>query len=74
MGLVHIGGCRCGGLFQFCGFHSCCVFRNNEMIYAVLDIAIHECGQIVYGIIDAVIGDASLWLVVGSDFGRTVTG
>lgn len=44
------------------------------MVDTVLDISVHESCQIIYGIINAMIGYAALRIVVCADFGRTVTG
>ena len=43
-----------------------------QLVYAVLDVAVHEGGQIVHRPIDAVIGDAALRLVVGTELGLAV--
>lgn len=37
-------------------------------------IAIHECGEIVEGEVDAVVGDAVLGVVVGADFFIAIAG
>ena len=44
------------------------------MVDAVLDVAVHEGGEVVDGVVDAVVGDAALRIVVGADFGRAVAG
>ena len=42
------------------------------MVDTVLDVAIHECSEIIYGVVDAMVGDASLRIVVGSNLCATV--
>ena len=42
------------------------------MVDAVLDVSVHEGGEIVDGVVDAVVRDASLRIVVSTDFNRTV--
>ena len=37
------------------------------MVDAILHISIHKSREIVNGIVDAVVGDATLWVVVGAD-------
>lgn len=44
------------------------------MVNAVLNVAIHKGGQIVNGIVDAVVGDTSLRIIVGTYFCRSVSG
>ena len=44
------------------------------MIDAVLNITVHKGGEVIDGIVDAVVGDTSLRIVVGAYLGRTVTG
>src|ERR1700716_2298185 len=48
--------------------------RHLELIDQLLDLAIHHAGEIVRRVADAVIGDAALRIVVGSDLGRPVAG
>ena len=50
------------------------VFGNREAVNAVLNVAVHEGGEVVNGVIDAVVGDATLGKVVGANLGRTVAG
>ena len=52
------------GLFELLG-----ILSDNEVIDAVLDIAVHKGGQVVDCVADAVVGNASLRIVVGTDFG-----
>ena len=59
---------------QFGLLQSFCIFRHDEVVDAVLYVAVHKCRKIVYGVVDAVVGDASLWIVVGTDFCTAVTG
>ena len=44
------------------------------MVNAVLNVPIHKGGQIVNGIVDAVVGDTSLRIIVGTYFCRSVSG
>ena len=44
------------------------VFSDYELVYHVLDIAVDKGLKIIYGIVDAVVGDAPLRIVVGADF------
>ena len=59
---------------QFGLLQSFCIFCHDEVVNAVLDVAVHEGCQVVDGIVDTVVGDASLWIVVGTDFCTAVTG
>ena len=49
------------------------VLGHDQMIDAVLNIAVHEGREVVDGVVDAVVGDASLGIVVGTYLGRAVT-
>ena len=60
-------------LLQLTFFQSFCILCNNQMVDTILDISIHESCQIVYRIIDTVIGYTSLWIIVCADFSRTVS-
>mgnify|MGYP007026104471 CR=1 FL=1 len=51
---------------QFALFQSFCIFRHNQVVDAVLDVSVHEGGEIVDGVVDAVVRDASLRIVVGA--------
>ena len=42
------------------------------MVDAVLDIAVHEGGKIIDGVVDAMVGDASLRIVVCANLGTAV--
>ena len=42
------------------------------MVDAVLDVSVHKGGEIINGVVDAVVGDASLRIVVGAYLGRAV--
>ena len=42
------------------------------MVDHVLNVAVHESGEVVDRVVDAVVGDAALRIVVGADLGRTV--
>ena len=48
--------------------------RYSQMVDTVLNVSIHKGGQIVNGIVDAVVGDTSLWIIVGTYFCRSVSG
>ena len=39
-----------------------------------MDVSVHEGGEIVDGVVDAVVRDASLRIVVGADFSGAVAG
>ena len=39
------------------------------MVDAILNVSVHKCRQIIDGVTDAVVGDATLRVVVGADFG-----
>ena len=53
--------CSAYGSFQLLG-----VFGKLEGFDAVLDVAVHEVGQVVHAPADAVVGDAALGIVVGA--------
>lgn len=57
------------GLFQPLG-----VLSDGEVVDAVLYVAVHECREVVDGVVDAVVGDATLRVVVGADLCAAVTG
>ena len=42
------------------------------MVNAVLDVAIHKSCEVVDGVVDAVVGNATLRVVVSAYFGRAV--
>ena len=44
------------------------------MVDAILDVTVHKGGQVVDCVADAVVGNTALWIVVGTDLGRAVTG
>jgi len=48
------------------------VFGHGEGIEEGLDIAVHEIGEVMGGVADAMVGDARLREVVGADFGAAV--
>lgn len=49
-------------------------FGGLEMFDQVVDVAVHGGGDVTARVADAVIGDAVLRKVVGTDFFTTVTG
>lgn len=61
-----------GGVLEFALLEALGVFRYDQMVDAVLDVAVHEGRQVVDRVVDAVVGDAPLRVVVGTDLGRTV--
>ena len=58
---------------QLAVFYPFGIFGNDEAVDAVLYIPVHKSGEVVNRIIDAMVGDAPLWEIVGADFGRPVT-
>ena len=59
-------------MLKFTFFQAFCIFRYNQMVDAILDFSVHEGTEVVDGIVDAMVGDASLWVVVSTNLGRTV--
>ena len=59
-------------MLKFAFFQSFCIFRYNQVVDAVLNFSVHEGTEIVNGLVDAMVGDSSLRIVVGTDLGRTV--
>ena len=57
------------GLFQALG-----ILGHDKMVDAVLYLSVHEGWQIIYGVAYAMVGDASLRIIVGANFGRAVAG
>ena len=57
---------------EFTLLESLGILGDNEMIDAILDIACHEGLEIVDGVVDAMVGDAALREVVGTDLGTAV--
>ena len=45
---------------QFGLLQSFCIFRHDEVVNAVLDVAVHEGCQVVDGVVDAVVDNTSL--------------
>lgn len=45
------------------------VLRHLELVYALLDVSVHEDGQVIHGPVDAVVGHAGLRIVIGADLG-----
>ena len=43
------------------------------MVYAVLNLTVHEGREVIYGIIDSVVCDATLGVVVGAYLGAAVS-
>ena len=56
-------------LFQFFG-----ILGNDEVVDAVLNVTIHEGWQVVDGVANAVVGDATLGVIVGANLCRAVAG
>ena len=50
------------------------ILRDGELIDYILDVSVHKCLKIVYGIIYTVIGDTPLRVVLGTYLSRTVAG
>ena len=44
------------------------------MVDEVGEVAAEDSGQIIDGVVDAMVGDAALREIVGADFGRAVAG
>ena len=44
------------------------------MVDAILNVAVHESLEIVDGVVDAMVGDASLRIIVGANLCRAVAG
>ena len=59
-------------ILHFSFLQSFGIFGYDEVVDAVLYVAVHKRLQIVYGIVYAVVGDAALRIIVCTDFGRTV--
>ena len=49
------------------------ILGHDQVVDAVLDVAVHEGREVVDRVVDAVVGDAPLRVVVGADLGRAVT-
>ena len=50
-----------------------CVLGDGQLVDDLLDVAVHEDGQVVHRVVDAVVGHAGLGVVVGADLGGAVT-
>ena len=59
-------------VLKFAFFQTFRIFRHNQVVDAVLDVSVHEGGEIVDGVVDAVVRDASLRIVVGAFLGGAV--
>lgn len=55
-------------ILHFSFLQSFSVFGYDEVVDAVLYVAVHKRLQIVYGIVYAVVGDAALRIIVCTDF------
>ena len=44
------------------------------MVDTVLNVTVHKGGEVIDGIVDTMVGDASLRIVVGTDFSGAVSG
>lgn len=42
------------------------------MVYDILDVAVNESLQIIYGVVDAMVGDAALRIIIGPYLCRAV--
>ena len=49
--------------------HALSVLSDDEVVDDILDVTVHEGGEVVDGVVDAVVSDASLRIVVGADLG-----
>src|SRR5512141_317236 len=47
---------------------------HAECIHQLVQVTVHHVREIVHRQIDAMVGDATLWIVVGPDLGRPVAG
>ena len=56
-----------GAVLEFCLLHPFCIFSHDEVVDAILYVAVHEGGKVVNGVANAVVGDAPLWIVVGAN-------
>src|SRR5574344_2026253 len=62
----------CNCLVQFAFFHAFCILCHYQMVDAILDVSVHKSSQIIYSIINSMVGDSSLWIIISADFRRTV--
>ena len=61
-------------LILFGGLETLGVLSDGKLVDDLLDIAVHEDGQVVHRIVDAVVGHTGLGIVVRTYLGRAVTG
>ena len=66
--------CVHDGILKLALLDAFSVFGDREAVDAVLNVAVHKGGEVVDGVIDAVVSDATLGKVIGADLGRTVSG
>ena len=45
-------------------FELLCVFGYNKVVDAILNITIHKCRQVIYSVVDAVVGDYIVYAVI----------
>ena len=50
------------------------ILGNDEVVDAVLNVTVHEGRQVVDGVANAVVGDATLGVIVGANLCRAVAG
>jgi hypothetical protein len=42
------------------------------VVDAILNLSVHESGEVINGVVDAMVRDAPLWIVVGANFGGAI--
>ena len=50
------------------------ILRDLQRVNHLVNVAVHERLQVEHGQANTVIGDAALGIIIGSDFGGTVSG
>lgn len=61
-------------LLQFSFFHPLGILGHGKCVDHVLNVTAEESLQVVCRITDTVVGDTTLWEVIRTDLGRTVSG
>ena len=56
-----------------CLFQSLRVFGHLQGLNGLLDVTVHKACEVVHGKVDTMVGHTVLRIVVGTDFGGTVT-
>ena len=59
---------------KFGGLEFFGVFGHDEVVDTVLDVTVDKGLKIIDSVVDAMIGDASLRIIIGAYLGRTVAG